>query len=167
MEYDHPIQAPNQLQLYSRMGEIAYSKMRGDEAKAVIVSDPGLFVRNSLKRVFFFWAGVPHPVSRNEGAEYARSLNFQFASIAGLLGLGLAWQRKAPGAALFAWAFLLLPLVYYGVTAHARFRHPLEPLILVLGVYLFRSAEPRWRLTKWPHNRKIVEFGTKPAAHPS
>jgi hypothetical protein len=27
------------------------------------------------------------------------------------------------------------------VAAHARFRHPLEPLIVILGVYLFQSAE--------------------------
>jgi hypothetical protein len=29
---------------------------------------------------------------------------------------------------------------YYLVTVHARFRHPLEPLIAILGVYLFQSA---------------------------
>ncbi len=141
MEYDHPIQAPDQLRLYTKAGEIAYSRMRGDQAKAVIAANPGLFARNTLKRVFFFWAGVPHPVSRTEWAEYARSLNFIFASVVGLLGLALALRRKVPAAVLFAWAFLLLPLVYYGVTAHARFRHPLEPLMVVLGVYLFQSAE--------------------------
>jgi hypothetical protein len=33
------------------------------------------------------------------------------------------------------------------VTVHARFRHPLEPLIALLGVFLFQSAESRrnWR----------------------
>jgi hypothetical protein len=34
----------------------------------------------------------------------------------------------------------LLPVSYYLVTVHARFRHPLEPLITVLGVYLFQAA---------------------------
>jgi hypothetical protein len=34
---------------------------------------------------------------------------------------------------------------YYIVTVHARFRHPLEPLICILGVYLFQSAERRTR----------------------
>jgi hypothetical protein len=33
--------------------------------------------------------------------------------------------------------------MYYFVTVHARFRHPLEPLIAVLGIFLFQSAEPR------------------------
>jgi 4-amino-4-deoxy-L-arabinose transferase-like glycosyltransferase len=141
MEYDHPIQAPDQLRLYRGMGEIAYSHMRGDRAWAFMRADPGLFLRNSLKRVFFFWGGVPHPVSATPWVEYGRSLNFVFASVCGLLGLGLALWRRAPAAGLMAWAFLLLPLVYYGVAAHARFRHPLEPLMVVLGVYLFQSAE--------------------------
>ncbi|MEA2543034.1 MAG: hypothetical protein QOH35_4400 [Acidobacteriaceae bacterium] len=156
MEYDHPIQAPDQLRLYTAMGEIAYSKMRGERAMTSMRSDPHRFVKNTLKRVFFFWTGVPHPVSRTEWVEYARSLNFIFGSVCGLLGLTLALRRKAPAAWLFAWAFLLLPLVYYGVAAHARFRHPLEPLIVILGVYLFQSAE----LTKTGRNRKLRELGT-------
>jgi 4-amino-4-deoxy-L-arabinose transferase-like glycosyltransferase len=155
MEYDHPIQAPDQLRLYTRMGEIAYSKMRGAQAVAVMRANPLVFLRNTLRRVFFFWAGVPHPVSATEWVEYARSLNFIFGSVCGLLGLALALQRNAPAAWLFAWAFLLLPLVYYGVAAHARFRHPLEPLLVVLGVYLFQSAE----LTKPEGERKLKKLG--------
>jgi 4-amino-4-deoxy-L-arabinose transferase-like glycosyltransferase len=156
MEYDHPIQAPDQLRQYTSMGEIAYSKMRGDQALAVMRADPLHFAQNTLRRVFFFWAGVPHPVSATPWVEYARSLNFIFGSVCGLLGLALALHRKAPAAGLFAWAFLLLPLVYYGVAAHARFRHPLEPLMVVLGVYLFQSAE----LTKTGRKRKLKKLGT-------
>jgi hypothetical protein len=156
MEYDHPIQAPDQLRQYTSMGEIAYSKMRGDQALAVMRADPLHFSQNTLRRVVFFWAGVPHPVSATPWVEYARSLNFIFGSVCGLLGLALALRRKAPAAGLFAWAFLLLPLVYYGVAAHARFRHPLEPLMVVLGVYLFQSAE----LTKTSRKRKLKKLGT-------
>ncbi|MGC2400883.1 MAG: hypothetical protein WA510_13915, partial [Acidobacteriaceae bacterium] len=141
MEYDHPIQAPDQLRQYTEMGELAYSRMRGDRAWEIIRSNPALFVRNTWRRVFFFWAGVPHPDSPTPWVEYARSLNFIFGSVCGLLGLALALRRGAVAAGLFAWAFLLLPLVYYAVAAHARFRHPLEPLMVVLGVYLFQSAQ--------------------------
>ena len=132
------------------MGEIAYANMRGHLAWETINADRRLFVRNTLRRVFFFWGGVPHPVSPTPWVEYVRSLNFVFASVCGLLGLALALRRRAPAAGLLAGAFLLLPLVYYGVGAHARFRHPLEPLMVVLGVYLFQSAErsPKPTLTK-------------------
>lgn len=148
MEYDHPIEAPDQLQRYAAMGEIAYSTMRGDQALAVIRAHPALFVRNTLRRVFFFWGGVPHPDSATAWVETGRSFNFVFASVCGVMGLALALWRRVPAAGLFASAFLLIPLVYYGVAAHARFRHPLEPLIVVLGVYLFQSAESRPPLTK-------------------
>lgn len=146
MEYDHPFQDRAQLQLYAQMGELKYAKMRGDMAKAVIRANPKHFFVLCLKRVYYFWFSVPHPGDEGFVAEYGRSLNFQFTSIAGLLGLLLALKRQVPGAVLFLWAFFMLPLVYYFVTVHARFRHPLEPLIAILSVYLFQSAENSWRV---------------------
>jgi hypothetical protein len=139
-EYDHPNQALDQFRIYSRMGEIAYSKMRGESAKAMIRENPKRFAANTLHRVFFFWAGTPQADTTLVN-QLGRSLNFGFGSIVGFLGLLLAIRKRMPAAWLFAGAFLLLPLVYYGVTVSARFRHPLEPIIVILGVYLFQSAE--------------------------
>ncbi len=143
MEYDHPFQSSQQTYLYRQMGEVAYVKMRGTAAKAAIATDPGLFLRNTLKRVDFFWSSVPHAQEKYPAVEWFRVVPFAFLSLCGLLGLALALIRRVPGAGLWMWAFVLLPLPYYVVTVHARFRHPLEPLICVLGVYLFQSAEPR------------------------
>jgi hypothetical protein len=142
MEYNHPAQDPQQLRLYSTVGEYRYAQMRGELAEQTIRADRWLFVRNTLKRFYFFWFGVPSP-SGNAATRFFRSLNFGFLSTAGLLGLLLALRRRVYGAWLFALAFLTLPAVYYFVTVHARFRHPLEPLIAVLGIFLFQSAQPR------------------------
>jgi hypothetical protein len=142
MEYHHPAQDPQQLRLYSTVGEYRYAQMRGELAKRTIRADRWLFVRNTLKRLYFFWFGVPSP-SGNAATRFFRSLNFGLLSTAGLLGLLLALRRRVYGAWLFAFAFLALPALYYFVTVHARFRHPLEPLIAVLGVFLFQSAEMR------------------------
>lgn len=143
MEYDHPFQDRPQLKVYQRMGEIAYSKMRGARAEAWIHAHPARFLKLSLIRCYYFWFGVPHPADDSFWVEYGRNLNYQFTSIVGLLGLALVLKRKTPAAGLFAWAFLLLPLIYYFVSISARFRHPLEPLIAILGVYLFQSAEKK------------------------
>lgn len=151
MEYNHPYEAPGQLRLYKKMGEVAYAHMRGRLAWNYIKSDPGLFVRNSIKRLYFFWISVPHPTGDAWYIEPVRVANFAFASLAGLFGLALALKRRMPAAWLFVWAFLLLPLIYYFVTVHARFRDPLEPLIAILGVYLFQSAERRWPRWIRPH----------------
>lgn len=148
MEYDHPFQDLQQLRLYHQMGEVAYAKMRGAVAKKIIAADPVRFLRLSLRRVYYFWFSLPHAQGPKPWAEYGRNLNYQFTSIAGLLGLILALRRRAPAAWLFFWAFLLLPLTYYFVTVGARFRHPLEPLITILAVWLFQSAEKTWQV-RW------------------
>ena len=149
MEYNHPGESEPQRLLYKQTGEVAYVAMRGAKAKALIAADKPRFAKLSLKRLYYMWCGVPHPSDDAPLVEYSRNLNFQFTSIAGLLGLALALARRKPAAGLFAAAFLLLPLMYYFVTAHARFRHPFEPLIAILGVYLFQSAEKSWRVWPW------------------
>jgi hypothetical protein len=141
MEYNHPEQATDQLHLYAQLGEVRYVEMRGKLASDTIHADAMLFLKNCIKRVYFFWVSVPS--DNRWPTELPRTLNFSFISLSGLLGLALALHRRIPAAWLFAWAFLLLPVPYYLVTAHARFRHPLEPLITVLAVFLFQSAERR------------------------
>ncbi len=143
MEYNHPFQADEQFRQYAALGEVAYVRERGQLADATIAQAPDLFLRNTLKRVYFFWVSVPHPTDKAWYVDFFRVLDFSFLSLAGLLGLGLARRRRIPGSGLLACAFLLLPLPYYVVTVHARFRHPLEPLITVFAVFLFQSAEPR------------------------
>ena len=143
MEYDHPFQSAEQLRLYAEMGEVRYVAMRGAAAKQYIAAHPAHFAADVARRVYFFWAGVPHPSDEAWYNELGRTLNFAFISLAGLLGLALALRHRIPAAGLFAWAFLLLPIPYYLVTVHARFRHPLEPLITILGVYLFQSARQK------------------------
>ncbi len=70
-------------------------------------------------------------------------MNYVFLSAAGLWGLGLALKRRVPGSVLMLFVFALVPLVYYAVTVQSRFRHPIEPLICILTIYLFRSTTPR------------------------
>ena len=128
---------------YVHMGELRYSAMRKQQAIERIRENPRQFLRFARDRFLFFWINVPHAPENKMLQEIGRRLNYSFLSLAGLMGLALALRRRVPGAAMMAWMFLLLPLPYYFVTVQARFRHPLEPLITVLGVYLFRSTTPR------------------------
>jgi hypothetical protein len=138
---------PDQQQ-YREMGEIAFCKERGEMAKAIFRAHPGRFTQYTWKRIYFFWVGVPHPVEGNLLTEIFRELNYSFLSLSGVLGLVLAIKRRKPAVALYAGAFLFLPLLFYFVTVWARMRGPLEPLICVLGVYLFQSAD-RSRIWSW------------------
>lgn len=133
------------FQLYVHMGEVPYSAMRKQQAMERIRENPKQIAKWTLDRFLFYWNNVPHTLENKPMQEYGRRVNYAFLSLAGLMGLALALRRRVPGAALMGWMFLLLPLPYYLVTVQARFRHPLEPLITVLSVYLFRSTEPRKR----------------------
>jgi 4-amino-4-deoxy-L-arabinose transferase-like glycosyltransferase len=141
MPWGTSVTSETDLKRYVELGEVRYVKERGEMAKTYIARHPERFAELSLKRFYFFWASVPHPLEHAPWIEYFRELNYCIFSVTGLLGLGLALKRRIPAAGVFAWAFLLLPLTYYFITVQARFRHPLEPLIAVLTVYLFQSAE--------------------------
>ena len=132
-----------QTMLYKSLGEIQYVQLQGAKARAYIAAHPVHYALISLKRFYFFWISVPHPNEHFAFNEFFRELNYCFLSLTGLLGLALSLKNRIPAASLFAWAFALLPLTYYLITANARFRSPLEPLIAIFSVYLFQSAAPR------------------------
>jgi hypothetical protein len=131
------------FQQYREMGEYAYVQREGELAKQEIRAHKLRFAEYSLKRFYFFWVSVPKPPEHGILNEAIREANYFFLNLASLLGLALALKQRIPGAVLFAWAFALLPLTYYFVTVQARFRHPLEPIMVILMVYLFQSATTR------------------------
>lgn len=138
------LEAAPEHRLYAQMGELAYVKMRGQMAKQWAREYPAHFWKLVALRFYMFWVGVPHEEGGHAAAEAVRETAHCFGSITGILGLLAALRRRLPAAWLFAWATLLLPLIYYFVIAGARFRNPLEPFFCVLTVYLFQQAEGRW-----------------------
>jgi hypothetical protein len=128
------------LERYTTIGEVAFVRERGQQAMEYIRAHSERFMSLSLERVYFYWVNVPHPPEKRWLLEFGREAVFCLLSITGWLGLLLAIRQRIPGAWLFVAAFVLIPITYYFVTAGARFRHPLEPLIVILTVNLFASA---------------------------
>ena len=54
-----------------------------------------------------------------------------------IIHLGRPW--------LFFWLILCYPAIYYLVFPYPRYRHPIEPMIVILGVFLISEAEVRGR----------------------
>ncbi len=140
-------EATTEHQLYARMGELAYVRMRGQVANQYARQNPSYFWKIVALRVYMFWASVPHTAGGHPAAENFREFAHCFGSISGILGLLLALRRRLPAAGLFAWAVALLPAIYYFITVGSRFRNPLEPIFAVLTVCLFQQAQPRWGFT--------------------
>ena len=72
-----------------------------------------------------------------------RTSAFLATSVLALWGLGRALRQKRPGAWLFAGLVLTYPTVYYFVFPHARYRHPIEPELLILIVFLLSEVTRR------------------------
>lgn len=131
------------FQRYREVGEAAFVREQGAKANALVAADRGRFIRYSLKRIYFFWFGVPKPEDHGLIVEATRRLNYCFISLAGVMGLGLSLRRRMPASWLILGIFLVLPIPYYLLTVQARFRHPMEPVMTVLIVFLFQSAQAR------------------------
>lgn len=139
MSYLHPSGNLFALRQYREMGESAYIEMRKQQAVNFIKEDLGRFARLCIKKFVYYWYGAP----RADVWWIAQTRNSLFLTSSILLfwGLGRAVRKRKQGAGLFLLLFGIFPIVYYVVFPHPRYRHPLEPLIFLLGIFLISEAE--------------------------
>ena len=142
MDYLHATKNSQQMQLYRQMGELAYVAERKRQAIAFMREDYARFAGLCLKRFVYFWAGVPRPEERSALAPFSNSL-YLASSVLAVWGLARGLRKHMPGAWLFFWLVLIYPLVYYAFFVLPRYRHPIEPELLILMVYIISEAEPR------------------------
>ena len=92
-----------------------------------------------LETIRLFWAGPPKATQPPWLSEVKNSA-FLVSSILMFWGLGRALRLRKPGARLFFWLILLCPAVYYIVFPAPRYRHPIEPEMTILCVFLITEA---------------------------
>ena len=147
--YLHPVHDVAEFQRYVQMGELAYVKARRDEAVAWIKANPASFIVVSFRKFIYFWYGVPRDLNPT-WLEPAKNSLFAASSLLTLFGLLLALRQRRPHAWLFFWLLLLYPFVYYIVFPHARYRHPVDPAITILSVFVITQAQKRRTATPSP-----------------
>src|SRR6266849_205693 len=144
MAYLQPNMNSLEFEKFRSMGERAYAEDCKRQAFAWIRDHPQRFISISFKRFIYYWAGVPRATSSLRIFDFGpfdfRNSLFLASSVLALWGLGLALRKKKPRASLFLWLVLSHPTVYYFVFPHARYRHPIEPELLIVAVFLFSEA---------------------------
>jgi len=139
MAYLQPNLNNLELEKFQRMGELAYAASCKRQAYDWIRANPGRFAVISTKRFFYYWNGVPRPTSSTAPVDF-RTSAFLATSVLAIWGLLHALRQKRPAAWLFAGLLLLYPSTYYFVYPHARYRHPIEPELTMLIVFLILEA---------------------------
>lgn len=127
------------MRQYQTLGELGYIAMRKQQALAYIKADYGRFLGLCFRRFVCFWAAPPKDTEPAWLGTVKNSL-FLASSILMFWGLGRALRQRRPGAWLCFWLVLLYPAVYYVVYAIPRYRHPIEPEMTILCVYLLTET---------------------------
>jgi 4-amino-4-deoxy-L-arabinose transferase-like glycosyltransferase len=142
MDYLHPTKNVFEMRRYRELGELAYVAERKREALAYIREDYARFARLSLTRFIYYWGGVPKASDNPVLALFRNSL-FLASSALAFWGLGRALRKHKRDAWLFFWLVLCYPLAYYFVFPHPRYRHPIEPELGILIMYVISEAGDR------------------------
>lgn len=145
--YYHPSQNPFQYDLYKKMGEADFAALQGRLARQWISENPGKFATITFRKFIYFWNGLPRLTKYPQLEQFKNSL-YLASSLVGTFGLILAIKRRVHGVFLFACLIIVYPLVYYVSFASPRYRHPIDPVLLILGVYLVSEARPRTATTQ-------------------
>lgn len=139
MLYLDPPHDPYAMRNFESLGELNYIAVRKQQAIDYIKSDYARFAALCFRRFVYFWASPPKP-TQPPWLETLKQSLFLGSSTLALWGLGLALVQRRPGAWLLFWLILLYPAIYYVVYAIPRYRHPIEPELLILCVFLVAEA---------------------------
>jgi 4-amino-4-deoxy-L-arabinose transferase-like glycosyltransferase len=146
---EHPGNDPQAMREFAAMHELAYMKAEQRAAFDYIAGHPGQFARFFAQRIFYFWGGNPQAtLVRSWSLAPARHLAFLLSALAAFAGLWLCLRHRVRGTFLLACVLLIYPIPYYIAFPAPRYRHAIEPEMLLLMVYALWLA--RGRKVHWP-----------------
>ena len=129
----HPTANPAELKKYAAMGEMRYLDYYKEDGLRFVREYPAEFRSLTFHRALWFWDGTPlHYQTR----EWWRPWQFWPLSLGGWLGLLFLLTRRPRGWPLFTSALVVYPIPYYFAYPVAKYRHAIEPELLLLSVYL-------------------------------
>jgi hypothetical protein len=142
----HPIYDSKERDRYIRMGEIAYMEEKRQNAIRYILTHPGREAELMAGRFVSLWAGgATSPVKdfiANRSLWFRYVLVFNILSACGaLLGIVALIRMGSPFAFPTAVFPLVFPWAYYMTLSFPRYRHPIDPVVMLLtAVTLWQVA---------------------------
>jgi 4-amino-4-deoxy-L-arabinose transferase-like glycosyltransferase len=132
----HPIDSQAEREKYASEGEIEYAKEKREEAIQFMVSHPRMELHLFRLRFVALWAGSPSPW---KDFVETRSLFIRFLFLCNILaavgtagGLAVLHRKRNPYLFPVIVFPLIFPCAYYFTRALLRYRHPIDPIVLLL-----------------------------------
>ena len=135
----HPDDDPSEAAKYARMTEIPYMQEKQQEAVRFIRTHPLDVLNFTLHRFANNWLGMdqsPSDIWTHVSLQVKLIVlgNCLFPLLS-LLGALFAYRKKNEAVVPLALVLLFFPLVFYITHASTRYRHPMDPVMLILAVY--------------------------------
>ncbi len=135
----HPTTSPIEYAQWRALGEIGYMDAKKAQALDFIRQHPGFFVGVSARHVVNMWTGFWSLDPKFLADEPFHIPNTIFATAMTLLmlgGLRYAWLN-GKGQDVFPLVLILVtfPMVYYVTHSSMDYRHPLDPIIVIMDCY--------------------------------
>jgi 4-amino-4-deoxy-L-arabinose transferase-like glycosyltransferase len=136
---EHPSGSEQENAQYEQLGELNYMAAKRTRAIAYIASHPGAYALRSLRHAIFMWTGFwsfNRDYLRQEPLDPG---NICFLTMLSLLSIGglYCMFREGRGAAarLYFLVLLSFPVPYYLSHLDPGFRHPVDPLLVILACF--------------------------------
>jgi 4-amino-4-deoxy-L-arabinose transferase-like glycosyltransferase len=138
---EHPGNDPDSMRRFEELGEIGFMEEMQREVREFIRNNPAKFVRFTLERTVYFWIGPPQAdIVAGYDLMIARHVGLVLPSIFAFAGLWLTLRQRKPEGWLLGSFLLIYPLPYYLVNPFPRYKHSIEPEIILLAVFVFWEA---------------------------
>jgi hypothetical protein len=140
-----PADNPEELRKLELVGEPAYMAQKQREEVAFMSEHTDRFRRQTLRRILFTWTGVwdfPPPWTLDDSG-LPNVLTYTLFSVLAFLGIALAIRGGRDLAFPLLIPLLFFPLVYYITHADIRFRHPVDPEVVVFVAFGVTALFPR------------------------
>jgi hypothetical protein len=150
-----PITKERETVRYFRMGETAFMDEEMRKAMKFIRSHPRKEVILFGDRFIAFWVGVPNPIDAFMTADSllprALILCAVLSGLGALLGVVVLLLRRSRYTVPLAAYPVLYPILYYITHTSLRYRHPIDPVVLLLtaiAAHAFLRFLPERRRSK-------------------
>jgi len=150
-----PGENPPELRRLQQIGEPAFMAEKQQLADDVIKNHTAFYLRQTLRRIVYAWTDlwdIP-PRWSLDASGVPDVLMYSLISVLCFAGMGRAirdnWYDSFP----LMVPLIFFPMVYYITHQDVRFRHPIDPLVVIFAVYGVDSfRKNNTRIPSGPHN---------------
>jgi len=146
-----PDENPAEMEKVQRMGESVYLAGKQLEAREWFGQHRIRFAELTLRRILYNWTGLWGfgPIWTLDGTGLPHILTYSLVSFLAFAGLAGAIRDDRDGAVPLAILLICFPLAYYITHLEERYRHPIDPVIVIFAVFGAITFRRQWMRMTW------------------